>query len=210
MAEQQRQGYCEECGEYRLVKRRGVTHILHLLLSVITAGLWLFVWIFLSIFTVGGWRCQTCGSDRIKDTGEMLSVRGWIVISLLALVFAPMLLALFSDVGLTSEEAGNYLVLVPILALPVLAVMAYNHHTRKRERIAGRADATKPEPKAAKPKPENKGEGNKAPSIKPKTAPKEKPEPPPQAFRPPQIERIEPDTSAAEEFRRRMRDADEG
>lgn len=198
MAEQQRQGYCEQCRDYTLVKRKGVTHILHLLLSVITFGAWILVWIFLTIFNVGGWRCQTCGSDQIKDTGEMLSVRGWIVISLLALVFVPMLMALFPDTGFLSEELAGYLGLVPVVALPVLAVMAYQHHQRKRDRIAGNETPASPPPK---PKTESA-------KPEPKPTPKEKPKSETPSYRPPRIDKAAADTSAAEEFRRRMRDAE--
>jgi len=43
-----------------MIRRKGTNHVLHLLLTVLTAGLWLIVWILVSI-KIGGWRCSQCG-----------------------------------------------------------------------------------------------------------------------------------------------------
>ncbi|MCP4076353.1 MAG: hypothetical protein GY744_09230 [Gammaproteobacteria bacterium] len=58
-------GYCKNCKENRKVERADTNHILHLLLSIITAGLWLIVWLLISV-KIGGWRCSTCGSKKIS------------------------------------------------------------------------------------------------------------------------------------------------
>ena len=60
MAKQEKGGYCKVCDKNVLVWRKGTNHILHLILSLLTLGLWLPVWIFISI-KIGGWKCSTCG-----------------------------------------------------------------------------------------------------------------------------------------------------
>lgn len=65
MAQQSKQGFCKTCNQMRLVNRPGTNHILHLLLSIITGGIWLIVWILTSV-KIGGWRCSQCGSTKIS------------------------------------------------------------------------------------------------------------------------------------------------
>ena len=65
MAEQKRSGFCKDCDKQVVVFRKGTNHILHLLLSIFTAGLWLIVWIGVAI-KFGGWRCTQCGSTQVK------------------------------------------------------------------------------------------------------------------------------------------------
>ncbi len=56
MAAQEKSGMCEACNKQVMVRRKSTNHILHLILSVLTAGIWIIVWI-LSSIKVGGWRC---------------------------------------------------------------------------------------------------------------------------------------------------------
>lgn len=66
MADERKSGYCRSCKKRNVVFRPGTSHLLHLFLSIITAGIWLIVWL-LSTIKVGGWRCSACGSrDVIK------------------------------------------------------------------------------------------------------------------------------------------------
>ena len=51
--------YCKDCEKSVKAERRGVNHVLHLILSICTGGLWLLVWIGISV-KVGGWRCGDC------------------------------------------------------------------------------------------------------------------------------------------------------
>ncbi len=51
---------CRTCNKHTVAHRPGTNHILHLLLTVLTAGLWLVIWI-LSAIKIGGWRCSQCG-----------------------------------------------------------------------------------------------------------------------------------------------------
>lgn len=43
-----------------MIRRAGTNHILHLILTVLTLGLWLIPWMFVSV-KIGGWRCTQCG-----------------------------------------------------------------------------------------------------------------------------------------------------
>ena len=52
-------GVCKSCGDV-MVRRKTANHVLHLLLTVFTAGLWLIVWV-LTAIRIGGWRCANCG-----------------------------------------------------------------------------------------------------------------------------------------------------
>jgi DNA-directed RNA polymerase subunit RPC12/RpoP len=54
-------GFCKTCGEKVLIRRQGANHILHLLLTVLTLGVWGWVWLFVALGKVGGWRCTRCG-----------------------------------------------------------------------------------------------------------------------------------------------------
>jgi hypothetical protein len=63
MGMQYKSGFCKQCGEQRKVERKGTNHILHLILSVLTVGVWVIIWIGTSI-KFGGWRCGTCGSTQ--------------------------------------------------------------------------------------------------------------------------------------------------
>lgn len=56
----QRSRYCHYCDEMSLAERQQLNIPLHLLLTLLTCGLWLPVFIILN--TVGTYRCQRCGS----------------------------------------------------------------------------------------------------------------------------------------------------
>jgi len=60
MGFQEASGYCKRCRKAVLVRRPGTNHVLHLLLTIVTAGLWIIVWIGVGI-KIGGWRCANCG-----------------------------------------------------------------------------------------------------------------------------------------------------
>ena len=40
MGLQYKSGFCKKCNENRKVERPGINHILHLILTILTAGLW--------------------------------------------------------------------------------------------------------------------------------------------------------------------------
>ena len=64
MATQEASGSCRVCGD-SLVRRKGTNHVLHLILSVLTGGLWIIMWILLSI-KIGGWKCTKCGKSASR------------------------------------------------------------------------------------------------------------------------------------------------
>jgi len=66
MAEEYKSAFCKNCDEQRKVARPKTNHILHLLLTIVTAGLWLIIWIGVAI-KFGGWRCDTCGSTKVSS-----------------------------------------------------------------------------------------------------------------------------------------------
>ena len=72
MAEQKQGGYCRSCKKDVVIFRKGTNHILHLLLAVITFGLWIPVWMIISMMG-GKWRCSVCGSDKVRtESGQKL------------------------------------------------------------------------------------------------------------------------------------------
>ena len=65
MAMEQTQKYCGTCRRYVLAQRPKTNHVLHFLISVLTCGLWVFVWAGSSV-KFGGWRCSFCGGTALK------------------------------------------------------------------------------------------------------------------------------------------------
>jgi hypothetical protein len=61
---EQTQGYCPNCRVYVLATREGMNHVLHLLLSVFLCGLWLPMWVLLTIVdgATATYQCGRCGS----------------------------------------------------------------------------------------------------------------------------------------------------
>ncbi len=68
MAIQEKSGFCATCEQHVLVRRKGTNHLLHLLLSLVTAGLWIIIWILVSV-KIGGWRCAQCGGTNVSQVG---------------------------------------------------------------------------------------------------------------------------------------------
>ena len=54
--------YCRHCQARVMAQANKPNHILHLLLSVFTAGLWLLVWLVLVLLAAGNYRCTRCGN----------------------------------------------------------------------------------------------------------------------------------------------------
>ena len=62
MARVSKPGWCNACNRQVAAVANRPSHLLHLLLTIITAGLWGIVWI-LAIVTASGWKCSLCGLD---------------------------------------------------------------------------------------------------------------------------------------------------
>lgn len=54
-------GRCTKCDKCGLFYKEAPDHVLHLVISVITSGIWLLVWAAIVIMTLGhSWKCATC------------------------------------------------------------------------------------------------------------------------------------------------------
>ena len=68
MADRMQTGLCPTCREQRLLRQPRPNHVLHLILSVLTAGLWLIVWLILVARSSGASaRCTVCGTPLRKQ-----------------------------------------------------------------------------------------------------------------------------------------------
>ena len=54
-------GYCRHCNKNVMTQKNTPNHLLHLILSVFTLGLWVIVWLLLILGHIGGSRCTECG-----------------------------------------------------------------------------------------------------------------------------------------------------
>lgn len=55
--------HCKNCGTTRQHAQPGTSHVLHLLLSVITVGFWLPVWLIIGLNNSSQAQCLTCGAQ---------------------------------------------------------------------------------------------------------------------------------------------------
>jgi len=53
--------WCSVCKQQTASSQQTANHLLHLVLTLLTFGSWMFVWIFL-VFSPGPKRCNACGS----------------------------------------------------------------------------------------------------------------------------------------------------
>lgn len=62
---------CRTCGETTKHERqvKDPSHVVHFLLTLMTLGLWGFVWLFVTLFPdKGKWRCADCGTKaKLRD-----------------------------------------------------------------------------------------------------------------------------------------------
>jgi len=62
MATKQTNGHCAQCQQPRLFQKQKMNHVLHLVLTIITLGLWSIVWIILGISSSSKpMLCTVCG-----------------------------------------------------------------------------------------------------------------------------------------------------
>jgi len=63
----QRRYFCKTCQQERLFAKEGPSHLLHLVLTVLTAGGWLVFWLILAIANMlVPFRCQNCGESKVR------------------------------------------------------------------------------------------------------------------------------------------------
>ncbi len=60
-----RQGHCVSCDKKSKLRRNKTSNLLHLVLSVITLGFWLPVWLLIGYKTIKDWQCDECGSKDV-------------------------------------------------------------------------------------------------------------------------------------------------
>lgn len=53
--------YCRNCNKNVMAQKNTPNHILHLLLTIVTAGVWSIVWLIITLSSAGGYRCTQCG-----------------------------------------------------------------------------------------------------------------------------------------------------
>lgn len=64
MANTQIMKHCKTCGKSTLHLQKTTSHVLHLLLSVLTAGLWIVIWVLVSISNSTQGQCTECGRAK--------------------------------------------------------------------------------------------------------------------------------------------------
>jgi rubrerythrin len=73
MATEHSQRYCPVCRKNVLAIRQDINHIVHLLLTIITCGIWAIFWIGFAVDQTGWpWRCPNCGEKTIKTAKRIL------------------------------------------------------------------------------------------------------------------------------------------
>ncbi len=69
MGTQETSGYCSHCDKNVLCRAQTPNHILHLILSIVTSGVWLIIWAILCI-RAKEWHCSQCGHKITKSFGD--------------------------------------------------------------------------------------------------------------------------------------------
>ncbi len=55
--------YCPQCRSQTVHEAKDVSHVLHLILSVLTGGLWLPIWLWYGLGGSRVYHCRQCGSE---------------------------------------------------------------------------------------------------------------------------------------------------
>lgn len=63
MSTKHRGMYCNRCQKEILAVGSRPNHVLHLLLTIATAGFWAIVWVLVALGKIGGYRCPSCGGS---------------------------------------------------------------------------------------------------------------------------------------------------
>jgi DNA-directed RNA polymerase subunit RPC12/RpoP len=63
MSKEQASAYCDRCEKQVLIERPGgANHIFHLLMTILTCGIWILVWMNQATESPS-WRCSECGKN---------------------------------------------------------------------------------------------------------------------------------------------------
>lgn len=61
----QKRMLCKTCGDYRLATKAGTSHVFHLIVSVLTLGLWIPFWFLACVSNaLTPFRCTVCGKGK--------------------------------------------------------------------------------------------------------------------------------------------------
>ncbi|KRE00066.1 hypothetical protein ASE63_08160 [Bosea sp. Root381] len=72
MGEKTERAYCRTCEAPVLATKQKPAHVLHLLLTLVTLGVWLIVWIVLTLIaSMKSYRCPTCGDRTVPYTRKL-------------------------------------------------------------------------------------------------------------------------------------------
>lgn len=97
MATENRMNHCKRCQKATLHVSRGTSHLLHLVLSVVTIGLWTLVWIFTAFLHGAESQCTECGRNRRAPLATL-------AIALMAVVLPSVWYAVNKDKSLAGVE----------------------------------------------------------------------------------------------------------
>ena len=75
MGFQENPGYCSNCKKNVLIRAQKPNHVLHLILSIVTSGLWIIIWVILSI-RAKEWHCSQCGQKISSSFGDKNGIVG--------------------------------------------------------------------------------------------------------------------------------------
>lgn len=56
--------YCHNCECERGHSQPAPNHVVHLILTLLTAGFWLIVWLIVAMTATQKWTCSRCGASR--------------------------------------------------------------------------------------------------------------------------------------------------
>ncbi len=63
MAQKQTGSYCTHCQKDVMATGTRPNHLLHLMLTLVTLGFWIPIWLSISICKLEGYRCTQCGKQ---------------------------------------------------------------------------------------------------------------------------------------------------
>lgn len=135
MALKESSRFCQHCGLYRLARRERPNHILHFLITALSCGLWLIIWVALGLIAwANPWFCSYCGKETdglrrkpIRNLKKFIFLFGTVL-----LVFGGLAMLSYVQVG---KSLGNLVppMLIFMLILLGLCILARPFWVRKRK-----------------------------------------------------------------------------
>lgn len=58
--------YCGQCQSWVKAERKSTNHLLHLIMSLITFGFWIIIWLLVAVDNNRAWTCAQCGSGTFN------------------------------------------------------------------------------------------------------------------------------------------------